>query len=143
MGFLVTSLPEGAKLPSAVKTSDLVAALVALTVIGAFGQTRVAAQEAVAEEVRVEASFAASTFELRRDKAVQLLTDRLVLRADEIHAAELQHANENSVSRLLELTKYVPIPLGSSENRVDTFFLSNYMRSDLNPREDKRLFGKR
>ena len=98
------------------------------------------AQEAVAEEVRVEGAFVASPFELRRDHAVEILSDRMTLRAAELRSAELQRANENSVTRLLDLTKYSPIPLGSSENRVDTFFLSNYMRADLNPRRDNSLF---
>lgn len=98
------------------------------------------AQEAVMDEVRVEGAFTASPFELRRDKAVEIMIERLNLRAETLRSAELQHANENSVTRLLELTKYVPIPLGSSENRIDTFFLSNYMRRDLNPRDTSPLF---
>ncbi|MFN2475170.1 MAG: hypothetical protein ABR526_02370 [Chthoniobacterales bacterium] len=101
------------------------------------------AQEAVVEEVRVDGAFVASPFELRRDHAVEILTERMMSRAAELRAAELHLANENPATRLLELTKYIPIPLGSSENRVDTFFLSNYMRADLNPRSDNRLFGNR
>lgn len=92
------------------------------------------------DEVRVEGAFTASPFELRRDKAVEIMIERLNLRAETLRSAELQHANESSVTRLLELTKYVPIPLGSSENRIDTFFLSNYMRKDFNPRDTSPLF---
>lgn len=96
-----------------------------------------AAQEAVAEEVRV---FVAAPFELRRDRAVEILTERMALRATELRSAELQRANENSVTRLLELTKWIPIPLGNSGKPVDTFFISNYMRADLNPRDGSPLF---
>lgn len=95
------------------------------------------------EEIRVEGTFTASQFELRRDPAVEGLIDRLTLRAAELRDRELQRANESSVTRLLELTRYIPIPLGSSENRVDTFFLSNDMRSDLNPHDHARLFDPR
>ncbi|MDQ6624927.1 MAG: hypothetical protein M3Y69_02120 [Verrucomicrobiota bacterium] len=118
-----------------------VTALLSLGLASWIGSGHAAAQEGVAEEVRVEATFVASPFELQRDHAVEILAERLTLHTAALHSAELQRANENSVTRLLELTKYIPIPLGSSENRVDTFFQSNYMRVDLNPRGENPLFG--
>jgi len=89
-------------------------------------------QEAVVEEVRVEGSFS-SGLQIRPDPAVRELRDRLTLRGTEQRALELEKANENVVTKLLNLTRYIPIPLGGSEDPVDTFFLQNQMRPDLNP----------
>lgn len=97
------------------------------------------AQEAVMEEVRVEASFSAS-LESPNNGGVDLLTRRLRDGAEAQREFELQIANRNPVSTLLGLTSFVPIPLGSSDNRIDTFFLQNYMRADLNPPKANPLF---
>lgn len=97
-------------------------------------------QEAVLEEVRVEATFDLK-LEPPRESAVQIMTERLTLRAEQQHALELQIANRTLLATLLDLTKYSPIPLGGSENRVDTFFLQNHMRADLNPPERNPLFA--
>ena len=97
-------------------------------------------QEAVLEEVIVEAPFDVR-LEAPRESAVQIMIERLQLRAETERALELQVANRSPLATLLELTKYSPIPLGSSESRVDTFFLENSMRADLNPRERDQLFS--
>ncbi len=98
------------------------------------------AQEAVMEEVRVEG---VSPLKLSNDGAVDLLTRRLLEHDESKHALELQLANRSPLTTLLGLTSGSPIPLGSSENRVDTFFLQNYMRGDLNPRKENVLFPSR
>ncbi len=98
------------------------------------------AQEAVMEEVRVEG---VSPLELSNDRAVDLLTRRLLEHDESKHALELQLANRSPLTALLSLTSGIPIPLGSSENRVDTFFLQNYVRGDLNPRKENVLFPSR
>ena len=100
---------------------------------------RAAAQEVVMEEIRVEASFS-SSLELPSDRAVDTLTRQLREGAEAKERFELQLANRDPLTTLLSLTSVIPIPLGSSENRVDTFFLQNYMRADLNPRKDNPLF---
>lgn len=98
------------------------------------------AQEDVAimEEIIVEAPF-----DVRLDppqqSAVQIMIERMRLRSETERALELKIANRDPISRLLDLTKYSPIPLGASENRVDTFFLQNALRVDLNPRHDDPL----
>ena len=97
-------------------------------------------QEAVLEEVIVEAPFDVR-LEPARESTVQIMIDRLQLRAETQRALELQIANRTPLETLLELTKYSPIPLGSSERRVDTFFLENSMRADLNPPERDPLFS--
>ena len=97
-------------------------------------------QEAVMEEVRVEGAF---DFKLEppRASAVQIMIERLALRAENQRALDLQIANRTPLATLLNLTRYIPIPLGESDNRVDTFFLQNYMRPDLNPFERNPLFA--
>ncbi len=90
------------------------------------------AQEAVMEEVRVEATFK-SKLEEHQEQAIKLMTERIVQIAETKRAAELQIANRTPLETLLDQTKYSPIPLGASDPRVDTFMLQNYMRADLNP----------
>jgi len=98
------------------------------------------AQEVVLEEVRVEATF---EFKLKRarESAMQELIERLALRTETQRALELEVANRTPIGTLLDLTRYSPIPLGGSDNRVDTFFLTNDMRPGLNPSEHNALFS--
>lgn len=98
-----------------------------------------AAQEITLEEIKVESVYV-SPLELPLSKAVDQLAERLRLLDENRRELELREANKSSVTNLLELTRYVPIPLGASESRLDEFRLQNYMRADLNPREDKQLF---
>jgi hypothetical protein len=97
------------------------------------------AQEAVMEEVIVEAPFDLR-LQLPKDSNVRIMIERLTLKADTERALELQIANRTPINTLLDLTKYSPIPLGGSDPRVDTFFLQNYMRADLNPSKRNPLF---
>lgn len=103
------------------------------------GVALVSSQEAVMEEVRVEASVDLR-LETPRESAVQIMIDRLRLREENERAIQLEIANRTPLTAVLDLTRHIPIPLGASESRVDTFFLQNYMRPDLNPREDAALF---
>lgn len=98
-----------------------------------------AAQEITLEEVKVEAQFI-DPLELPFSKSLDQLVERLRLRDENLRAVQLEDANKNSVTRILDLSRFSPIPLGSSESRVDTFLQENYMRAELNPREDKSLF---
>ena len=104
------------------------------------GPRRLPAEEGVAtmEEIIVEAPFDVR-LELPKESAVQIIIECMRLRSEAERALELKIANRDPLSRLLDLTKYSPIPLGASENRVDTFFLLNSMRADLNPRRDDPL----
>jgi len=96
------------------------------------------AQEAVMDEIIVEAPFDVR-LELPRESHVQIMIERLTLGAESKRALELQVANRPALTTLLDLTKYSPIPAGASESRVDIFFLQNYLRADLNPRDDDPL----
>jgi hypothetical protein len=97
------------------------------------------AQEAVLEEIKIETT-SLSELELRQEKAIQQVIDRLQLRAETQRSIDLEIANRTPLINLLNLTRYSPIPLGGSDSRVDTFFLENSMRPDLNPREDLSFF---
>lgn len=100
------------------------------------------AQETVMAEVRVEASFS-SSLELPSNSASAEMIARMTLRDETSRVLDLAKANESAATKLLALTRFIPIPLGSSENRVDTFFLRNDMRADLNPRyEDPLALGR-
>jgi hypothetical protein len=97
------------------------------------------AQEVTLEEVRVEAP-AESLLDVPVTNELQKFVERLRLQESVVRATELQIANQSITTKLLNLTRYSPIPLGGSDSRVDTFFLQNYTRADLNPREDNPLF---
>ncbi len=96
------------------------------------------AQEAVLEEVRVESSFL-SDAELRQEKAVVAMIERLTQRVQRERAQELQIANRTPLSTLLDLTKYSPMRLGGSDDEIDPFSLRNDMRPEFNPRNDDPL----
>ncbi len=100
--------------------------------------TPAGAQEDVAEmdEFIVEAPFDVR-LELPDERAVKHLLELMQVRVEAERALALRVANRDPLSRILELTKYSPIPLGSSEVRVDTFFLQNALRPD--PRRDDPL----
>ncbi len=97
-----------------------------------------AEEELLLEGIVVEAPFDLR-LELPQESAVQIMIERMNLRAETLRTAELEIANRNPVTALLDLTKYSPIPIGGSGSKVDTFFLENHMRPDLNPRDKDPL----
>ncbi|MFL6539576.1 MAG: hypothetical protein ACJ8HU_02335 [Chthoniobacterales bacterium] len=97
------------------------------------------AQEISLEEIKVEGAFV-SPLELPLSKSIDQLIERLRLRDENARELQLHEANKSSLTTLLDLTRFVPIPLGGSESRVDAFMQENYMRADLNPREKDSLF---
>jgi len=93
------------------------------------------------EEIVVEETIDLR-LELPKESSVQIMIDRLTLRAETQRALDLEIANRTPLTTVLDLTKYVPIPLFSGSSKpVDTFFQENYMRLDLNPREKNPRFG--
>lgn len=90
------------------------------------------------EEIIIEAPFDVR-LELPQQSAVAEMIARIRLRTEEERLADLAKIDRNPVTRLLDLTRYSPIPLGASEDRIDTFFFSNALRLDLNPRNDDPL----
>ncbi len=97
------------------------------------------AQEITLEEVKVESTFLAPV-ELPISKTLEQFIARLRLDDERVHERELRAANKSSLTTILELTRYSPIGLGSSDPRIDTT-QANYLRADLNPREKNPLFG--
>src|SRR5947209_348868 len=120
-------------------TNRAMTALVRLVLTLAIASA--AAQEITLEEVKVEAAFV-SPLELPLSKSIDQLIERLRLRDENARALELHEANKSTLTNLLDLTRYEPIPLGGSESRVDAFMQENYMRADLNPREKDSLFAR-
>lgn len=94
-----------------------------------------AAQEITLEEVRVEAE-PESLLDVPITNELQKFVERMRLDDALKRTAELEEANKNSVTKLLDLTRYSPVSLGGSDPRMDTFFQQNYMRPDLNPRDE-------
>ncbi|MEP6956945.1 MAG: hypothetical protein ABI883_08970 [Chthoniobacterales bacterium] len=120
----------------------LVTTVVASATLIALGALATEEQELVLEEVRVEAEPFDARLELQREPVVTEFIARLQLRADEERARELALANQSAATHLLELTRYIPIPLGSSGSAPDTFFQQNYLRADLNPSRANALLDR-
>ena len=113
-----------------------------LTAVVVVIATSALAQEAVMEEVRVEARFSSGLELQRQNPAIEDLLKRLELRDQQRREQELQEANKSSAAKVIDLLKlpaWVPFGFGPSENKVDSFFQQNYMRADLNPRADDPL----
>lgn len=119
------------------RTRNIFAAAVAL-LLCATQLLRAQEDVAIMDEIIVEAPFDVR-LELPKESTVKFMIERMQLRAETERALEMKIANRDPISRLLELTKYSPIPLGASESRIDTFFLQNALRADLNPRTDDPL----
>lgn len=90
------------------------------------------------EEIIVEEPFDVR-LQLPQPSAVNQIIARLRLHHESLRAADLEVAHRHPLTRVLDLTRYSPVPLGASEDRIDTFFISNAMRPDLNPREEDPL----
>ena len=105
------------------------------------GAAQVTAQIERTEPTKVEDAFRFSLGQPQRQHASLLgeVVLRLRERAASERAFDLEKANESPVTKLLELTSHVPVPLGNSDNRIDTFFLQNYLRPELNPVEGDPL----
>jgi hypothetical protein len=100
------------------------------------------AQEAVMEEVRIEATFSSGLQLQRPNPAIDDLLKRLEMRDQQKREFDLKEANKSSVTKVIDLLKlpaWVPFGFGASESKVDTFFQQNYMRADLNPRKENPL----
>jgi hypothetical protein len=93
------------------------------------------------EGVVVEAEADFRDLQLHETKPFAEFIEKLQVR--EQRAAALQKTHQSSVTTVLDLTRYSPIPLGGSDPRTDTFFLQNYMRRDLNPPDADPLLLRR
>lgn len=113
--------------------------LVRLGALLVLGGASVSAQEITLEEVRVEAP-SVSLFDLPVTDALQKFIEGLRLNDETTRALELRKANQSSLTHLLELTRYVPIPLGGSDPHQDSFPASSYLRADLAAPKASPLF---
>ena len=121
------------------RTLSRVVSLIGTALIAAAGAF---AQEAVMEEVRVDATFSSGLQLQRQNPAIEDLLKRLELRDAEKRELELKEANKSAATKVIDLLKlpaWVPFGFGASESKVDTFFQQNYMRADLNPRRSDPL----
>jgi len=99
-------------------------------------------QEITLEEIRVEAPFDVR-LSPPNDLALRTLLERLNAHAEMQREVELRKANQGTVTNVLDLLQAplgIPFGLSSRDRLTDEFFLQNYMRADLNPRESNSLF---
>jgi hypothetical protein len=99
------------------------------------------AQEITLEEVRVESTYVSPLDLPMMSNSLQKFLERLRLDDDLRRSAELQEANKGSMTRMIDLTRYIPIPLGGSDPRYDPSAPS-YLRADLTPPKGNPLFGR-
>jgi hypothetical protein len=80
-------------------------------------------------------------FELRLDPTFSKFVDGMTRQSEMERAIELERANRSVFSKLLEYTRFIPYRV---RPEVDTFFLQNYLRVDLNPKphEGEELFNR-
>jgi hypothetical protein len=96
----------------------LCASLLTLRCVLAEEETAVLTLEEIVVEETIDLRL-----ELPKESAVQMMIDRLTLRAETQRALDLEIANRTPMTTILDLTKYVPIPLFSGSSKpVDTFF---------------------
>jgi hypothetical protein len=69
-------------------------------------------------------------FELRLDPTFSKFVDSMIQRDALERAIELESANRNVITKLLEYTRFLPYRVSP---QVDTFFRQNYLRLDFNP----------
>ncbi len=85
------------------------------------------------EGVVVESAFELHDLQLFESKAMTEFLERRQLRDDAQRSAELQKTHQSVVTTVLDLTRYVPIPLFNPGRPIDTYFLENHMRPEFNP----------
>ena len=80
-------------------------------------------------------------FELRLDPSFSKFVDAMTRQTEMQRAIELETANRSIFTKLLEYTRFIPYRM---RPEVDTFFLQNYLRVDLNPKpnDGEELFNR-
>jgi len=61
---------------------------------------------------------------------MQDVLESITHQSDSQRVSELQATNQSVVERLLDLTRFIPIKLGSSDTNDDGFLMPNYLRPD-------------
>jgi hypothetical protein len=117
---------------------SVVFGVTALVTHFAYGQSTPAG-----EEPKLAKSF---TFTLSpdRERAVPEMLDVIKQKDDAMRVRDLQAADATFFSRAIDLLRFVPFKLSSSNGNMDDFFTPNYLRSDYNaPSSQAHLFDTR
>jgi hypothetical protein len=117
---------------------SVVFGMTALVTHFAYGQSTPAG-----EEPKLTTSF---TFRLSpyRQRAVGEMLDVVKQQDDAMRIRDLQAANATFFSRTIDLLRFVPLKLSSSNGNMDDFFTPNYLRPDYNaPSSQADLFDTR
>ena len=86
------------------------------------------------------------TFQLGRfrDHAAHDVLETITRQSDSQQVLVLHEANQGTVDRLLDLTRFVPFKLSDSDMSSDEFFTPNYLRPDYDrPPPDLQLLNSR
>jgi len=85
-----------------------------------------------------EFSFTLGT---HRDRPIQDIVDAINSHDEAQHSFELRTANESVFTRAIDLLRFVPFKLSSSDMKSDDFFTPNYLRVDFDkPVSEAHLF---
>ena len=83
------------------------------------------------------------TLDAKRDRAVREFVETLSERSETKRLLDLDTANASLFTRAVDLFRFVPFKLSSSDCKLDDFFTPNYLRADYNrPVPEARLFDK-
>jgi hypothetical protein len=79
-----------------------------------------------------------------RDHSIQDIVTRINSHDEARHSFELRRANESVFTRAIDLLRFVPFKLSSSDIKSDDFFTPNYLRVDYErPLSEAHLFDNR
>ena len=81
------------------------------------------------------------TLGTHRDRVIQDIVGAINSHDEAQHAFELRTANESIFTRAIDLLRFVPLKLSSSDMKSDDFFTPNYLRGDFDkPVSEAHLF---
>jgi hypothetical protein len=81
------------------------------------------------------------SLEAHRDRTIQDIVGTINDRDEAQHSLELHTANESVFTRAIDLLRFVPFKLSSSDINSDEFFTPNYLRADYDrPVSQAHLF---
>jgi|SRR5947209_17171037 len=84
------------------------------------------------------------TLGTHRDRSVQEIIATMTSRDEAQRSLELQAANESVFTRAIDVLRFVPFKMGSSDMKSDEFFTPNYLRIDYErPPSEPQLFDQR
>jgi len=113
----------------------------AVVVYAALGST-LAQSESGTDAPKVTESF---TFTLNphHDDTIRLTIETIRVRDEMQRRLDLKAANTSVFTRVIDLFRFVPLKLSSSDITADDFFTPNYLRADYNrPTSEAPLFEK-